>query len=303
MDARRAPAAIRVLSLSKRYRAVAAVDDLSFTVPHGEVFALLGPNGAGKTTTIEILEGYRAPDTGTVEILGLDPRRDRRALKTLVGLMLQEGGLYPGIRVGEAVGLFASFYPDPAPTAEIVEAVGLTDRVRSAVRTLSGGERQRLSLALALVGRPKVLFLDEPTAGMDPHARAAAWESIRTLRAEGVTVLLTSHLIEEVERVADRVAIIDRGRLVAGGTPQQIAGGDRLDFRTDREVDASALAARLGAPAVERTGPNRYTIDLPPAPSVVAALAAFLAEQDALLVELRAGSGSLEEAYLRLTRP
>ncbi|HEY8202591.1 MAG TPA: ABC transporter ATP-binding protein, partial [Actinomycetota bacterium] len=215
-------AAITVVDLTKSYGSRRVLDGLTFEVHRGEVFALLGPNGAGKTTTVEILEGYRTRDGGDVHVLGIDPSRGGTQLRSQVGLMLQEGGLYPGLRVGEALRLFASFYPHPEDTGRLIEEAGLADHRDTLIKRLSGGQRQRLSMALAMVGRPQMIFLDEPTAGMDPHARAGTWERVADLRSRGVTVLLTTHYIEEAENLADHVAIVDRGRLVATGTPESL---------------------------------------------------------------------------------
>ncbi len=222
--------AIVVQGLTKRYDGRPAVDDLSFQVGRGELFALLGPNGAGKTTTVEILEGYRTPDDGRVRVLGLEPAREGAKLKPRMGLMLQDGGVYPAIRPLEALRLFASFYANPADPVELLGMVGLEDAARTRYRQLSGGQKQRLSLALALIGRPELVFLDEPTASMDPQARRATWEIVRRLQAEAVTVLLTTHFMEEAERLADRVAILHRGRLVALDSPAALGGRAAADI-------------------------------------------------------------------------
>ena len=211
--------AIEIAGLEKHYGATRAVDGLSLSVATGEVFGLLGPNGAGKTTTVEILEGYRQPDQGTVRVLGLDPVRDGAKVRPRIGVMLQEGGLYPGIRPLEALRLFASYYDDPDDPDRLLDLVGLREAEHTMVRRMSGGQQQRLSLALALIGRPELVFLDEPTAGMDPHARATTWRLVRELRDHGVTVVLTTHGMDEAEQLCDRVAIVDHGRLVACGTP------------------------------------------------------------------------------------
>jgi ABC-2 type transport system ATP-binding protein len=295
--------AILVEGLIKSYGRRRAVDDLSFTVEAGEAFALLGPNGAGKTTTIEILEGYRTPDAGTVRVLGIDPRRGAREVKPRIGVMLQEGGLYPGIRVEEAVRLFAAFYPNPGDPGGVLEMTRLTEHRRSVVRRLSGGLKQRLNLALALVGRPDVLFLDEPTAGMDARARADTLGTLRALKGEGATIMLTTHLLEEAEALADRVAIIDRGRLAGLGTPGSLgADSPGLTFRLERAIDPAALTAALGVP-VTALGGAAYALDSAPTPRLLAALATRLAEEQVLLIELSSGRGSLAEAFLRLTRP
>jgi ABC-2 type transport system ATP-binding protein len=298
--------AIEVAELEKRYGDVHAVDRLSLTVETGEVFGLLGPNGAGKTTTVEILEGYRKPDDGHVRVLGLDPIRDGRALRPQIGVMLQEGGLYPGVRPLEVLQLFASFYDHPADPATLLERVGLTDTRRTLVRRLSGGQKQRLSLALALVGRPALLFLDEPTAGMDPHARATTWELIRVLRDDGVTVVLTTHAMDEAEQLCDRVGIIDGGRLVTCGSPAELtlnAAGDETRFSAPPDLDRSSLAAALGVDVVllveER--PGEYVLTVEATPARIAALAVWLRDRDLRLTELRAGRRTLEEVFLLLT--
>jgi ABC-2 type transport system ATP-binding protein len=215
----RSPAAISVQHLTKRYGVRAVVDDLTFDVAPGEVFALLGPNGAGKTTTIEILEGYRSADSGTESILGLDPGSDNRQLRRRDGLMLQQGGFYPTTTPREALQLFASFYEKPTDPDTLLRRVGLESAARTLYRQLSGGEKQRMSLAVELVGQPELVFLDEPTAGMDPQARRVTWDIIGELRGRGVTFVLTTHLIDEAERLADRIGIIDNGRLIALGSP------------------------------------------------------------------------------------
>ena len=232
--------AIQVAGLEKHYGGTHAVDGLSFDVERGEVFGLLGPNGAGKTTTVEILEGYRTPDAGTVRVLGLDPIRQGRELKPRIGVMLQEGGLYPGLRPLELLRLFAAYYDDPEDPEAMLEVVGLRDTAATPVRRLSGGQAQRLSLACALVGKPQVLFLDEPTAGMDPHARATTWQLVRDLRDRGVTVLLTTHAMDEAEHLCDRVAIIAGGKLAALGTPAELtryAAADEIWFAAAAGID------------------------------------------------------------------
>ena len=294
--------AILVRGLTKRYGPLTAVDGLELQVAAGETLALLGPNGAGKTTTVECCEGYRVPDAGTVRVLGLDPRRDARRLRPRVGLMLQEGGVYPMARPHEVLRLFAAFYADPLDADELLERVGLTDTRRTRFRDLSGGQKQRLSLALALVGRPEVVFLDEPTAGLDPAARRRTWEHIGELRAAGVTVVLTTHLLDEAEQLADRVAIMDRGQLVALGTPDELTHGQRarLSFTARPDLDLADLAAAVGA-VVEQPRPGRYVVHAANDPQLVARLTAWLATHDVALGELQAGKRSLEEVFLRLT--
>ena len=205
--------AIDVTALEKRYGATQAVDGLSFSIDTGEVFGLLGPNGAGKTTTVEILEGYRRADAGDVRVLGVDPWHDGAQLRPKIGVMLQDGGLYPGIRPLEALQLFASYYDDPDDPERLLDLVGLREAEHTLVRRMSGGQQQRLSLALALVGQPSLVFLDEPTAGMDPRARATTWDLVRELRDRGATVVLTTHAMHEAEQLCDRVGIVHHGRL------------------------------------------------------------------------------------------
>jgi ABC-2 type transport system ATP-binding protein len=296
--------AITVQNLVKRYGDRAAVDGLSFTVARGELFALLGPNGAGKTTTVEILEGYRAPDGGEVRVLGLDPIAEARALKPRIGLMLQQGGVYPQLRPLEVLRLFSAFYAAPHDPEELLRLVGLQDAVQTRYRQLSGGQKQRLSLALALIGRPEVVFLDEPTASMDPQARRATWQIIARLKQQGVTILLTTHFMEEAERLADRVAIIHHGALVALGAPDQLArerAAGELRFRAAPGLDVAALAVVLGAQSVCEVEAGHYLVEAEPSPTLVATLASWLAARGVLLTELRVARRSLEEVYLQLT--
>lgn len=296
--------AIVARGLTKRYDGRAVVHDLTFGVARGECLAVLGPNGAGKTTTVEILEGYRAPDTGSVEVLGLDPIRDARALKPRIGLMLQEGGLYPAIRPLEALEAFAGFCADPAEPKALLRLVGLETVARTPYRQLSGGQKQRLALALALIGRPELVFLDEPTTGLDPEARLATWQIVEELKATGVTVLLTTHLLDEAERLADRVAILDRGRLLALDTPAGLrrqGAAERITFTARPGLDLDGLAPALGADAAIEERPGSYLVTIEPTPRALAALAAWLADRDVLATSLAVGDRSLESVYLRLT--
>jgi ABC-2 type transport system ATP-binding protein len=296
-------AAIEVRGLTKRYGAVTAVDALDLQVEPGETLALLGPNGAGKTTTIECCEGYRSPDVGSVRVLGLDPRRDARELRPRVGLMLQEGGVYPVAYPAEVLRLFAAFYADPLDPDLLLERVGLDGARRTRFRDLSGGQKQRLSLALALIGRPEVVFLDEPTAGLDPAARRLTWDHVRELQADGVTVVLTTHLLDEAEAIADRVAIVDHGRLVALGTPDELTHGDHgeVEFSAPSGLDLGGLGVAVGA-AVSEPRPGRYVIHAENTPVLIAALGRWLEQADVRLGELRAGKRSLEDVFLRLTQ-
>jgi ABC-2 type transport system ATP-binding protein len=302
----RAQWAIEVAGLEKRYGDRRAVDGISLRIAPGEVFGLLGPNGAGKTSTVETLEGYRAPDAGTVRVLGLDPQADGVALRPRIGVMLQEGGLYPGVRPLEALRLFAAFYEQPDDPERLLDLVGLRHVAGTYVRRLSGGECQRLSLALALIGRPEVLFLDEPTAGMDPRARQTTWDLVRDLRAKGTTVVLTTHAMDEAEHLCDRVAIIDRGRIVTEGSPAELtsAGGEDLRFATTAGLDLPALAAALslGADTVAESRPGEYRIRAEMTPELVAELAVWLRDKGYGLTELRTERATLEEVFLQLTR-
>ena len=297
--------AIEVHDLVKRYGERPVVDGLSFSVHTGEVFALLGPNGAGKTTTVEILEGYRGADGGTVRVLGLDPAHQGAQLKPRIGLMLQQGGLFPQITPREALRLFAAFYPDAEDPERLLDTLELREVARTRFRQLSGGQKQRLNLGLALIGRPRLVFLDEPTAAMDPQARRMTWSVIRALRRDGVTVMLTTHFMEEAEQLADRVAIIHRGRLVALDTP---AGLRRETAREVRFHTAPAISERaviealeLESGAVSRENDGTLVVNADPSPELVARLAAWLETEGVLLTELRAGSRSLEQAFLALT--
>jgi ABC-2 type transport system ATP-binding protein len=295
---------IDVSGLVVRYPAgVVAVDGLSFSAGAGQVLALLGPNGAGKTTTVETLEGYKSPSSGTVRVLGLDPVADHAKLTPRIGVMLQKGGVYPGIRPVEALRLFASFYEPSVDPAVLLDRLGLTAVARTPWRRLSGGEQQRLSLALALVGRPEVAFLDEPTAGVDVAGRQVIREVIAELRARGCCVLLATHELDEAERVADRVVIVDHGRLLAEGTPAELMSATAqttIDFGAAPGLDTAALSVALGAAVVE-TRPGEYSVATEPAPATVARLTAWLAEHDLALGDLRAGRQTLEDVFLRLT--
>ncbi|MDQ6795324.1 MAG: ABC transporter ATP-binding protein [Chloroflexota bacterium] len=305
--------AVRVAGLVKRYGDRAVLDGVSFEVAAGELLALLGPNGAGKTTTVEILEGYRRGDSGDVRVLGQDPAHGGPGLRSRVGLMLQGGGIDPRATADEVIRLYAAFHAAPRDPAELIDLVGLRAVARTRYRRLSGGERQRLGLALALVGRPEVLFLDEPTAGMDPAARAASRDLIRDLRADGVAILLTTHDLVDVERLADRVAVLAGGRIVALGTPAELVAGaaPRLRLRFATPLTTADLAAFGVALAAERPSlrvapvagdASAAVIDgSPPDPGLIAAVAAWVADRGLLLVELRAAGASLEDRYLELT--
>lgn len=290
--------AIEVDGLVKRYGGFTAVDGLSLSIHPGETYALLGPNGAGKTTTIEILEGLRHRTEGEVRVLGLDPWSQKVEVHSRVGVMLQEGGMYPGARVRELMDLFAASHPDPRDVDELLDLVGLTDQQRSIERKLSGGQKQRLSLAVALIGRPELVFLDEPTAGMDPVARRTTWEIIEGLKEDGVTLVLTTHYMEEAERLADRVGIVNRGRLLAEGTPGELtAGGGEIRLRAADAIDADALSRAIGHP-VRDLGHGAVIVEARATPGLVAEVSAWCAAHEVLLSELRVGAAGLEEVFL-----
>jgi len=303
--------AVEVTGLVKRYGAKVAVDGLSFTVPRGAVFAVLGPNGAGKTSTIETCEGFRRADGGEVRVLGLDPVRDATALRPRVGVMLQAGGgAYPGARTAEVLRLTASYSRNPIAPGQLLELLGLTEVARTPVRRLSGGQQQRLSLAMAVVGRPELVFLDEPTAGLDPQARHAVWRIVEALRSDGVTVVLSTHHMDEAERLADEVLIVDGGRAVAQGTPAALTRGEQptLRFRADAELDAEALldlTAALPAGCVAAgAGDGGYQVTGPPAaigPQLLAAVTAWCAARAVMPSDLQVGRRTLEDVFLDLT--
>ena len=294
--------AITIDSLTKRYGSLVAVDDVSLEIAEGEEVVVLGPTGAGKTTTLEIAEGLRAPDEGTVSILGSAP--GSADVLRRVGVMPQQGDLYTGIRTEEAVRLFASFYDDHEEPDAMLDRLDLTRVRRTTYRHLSGGERRRLSLALALVGKPNVAFLDEPTAEMDVEGRVTTWELVRELRERGTTVVLTTHLLDEAERVADRVAILHHGRLVAVGTPAELARTDRpeITLETATPIDVDAFAAHVGG-TVEGIGERAYRVSgQPVTPELVARITGWLSARRVLVRTLHVGARSLEEVYLELTR-
>jgi len=298
---------VRCTDLVVRYGDTVAVDHLSFVAHLGEVLALLGPNGAGKTTAVETMEGYRKADSGALQVLDLDPRRDHATLAPMIGVMLQKGGLYPSMGPAQALALFSRYYDRPADPESLLDLVGLREVRRTPWRRLSGGEQQRLALALALVGRPQVLFLDEPTAGVDPEGRIAVREIIASERDRGTCVILTTHELAEAERLADRVVIVDRGRALAEGSPAELTSATAdgsIRFTTRAGVDTRALEVAMGDGAhVVEGAPGSYRLVPPPGrgtPTVVAALTAWLAGHDLALGDLRTGV-SLEDAYLAIT--
>jgi ABC-2 type transport system ATP-binding protein len=295
-------AAVEVDGLTVRYGDVVAVDGASWTAPAGQITAVLGVNGAGKTTTVEVLEGFRRPDAGRAGVLGLDPIADHAALTRRVGVMLQSGGVGPGVRAFEVLRHAAALYDHPLDPRELLERVGLTGKERRTWRQLSGGEQRRLALALALVGRPQVAFLDEPASGVDPQGRLAIRTVVAGLRDDGVTVVLTTHDLDEAEKLADHVVILDRGTVVAAGAPAELMSAAQVDevrFGAPPRLDAPSLGARIGA-VVREVSPGEYLVAAPGTPALVAALAAWLAERDLPLADLRAGRQRLEDVFLRL---
>jgi ABC-2 type transport system ATP-binding protein len=293
------PPAVVCHDVVVRYGERAAVDGLSLAARPGEVLVILGPNGAGKTSTVECLEGYRRPAAGSVRVLGLDPARDHRALVPRIGVMLQRGGVYPMLGPRRALQLFASYYERPDDPAALLALVGLKAVDRTPWRHLSGGEQARLSLALALVGRPEVVFLDEPTAGVDPEGRLAVRDVVASLRDRGACVVLTTHELDEAERLADQVVIMRQGVAVAEGTPTGLAaatGPAALTFGAPSGLDVTSLAAALGV-AVTEEAPGRYSVGAQASPQLTATPTAWLAARDVQLTDLRAGR-SLEQTYL-----
>lgn len=293
--------ALEVHDIVKTFGSTTAVDHLSFTARRGEVLALLGPNGAGKTTTIEMCEGFTAPTSGSISVLGMDPQREGEKVRERIGIMLQGGGSYSGIRVKEMLELTASYNADPLDPSWLMDILGLNKVAKTTYRRLSGGQQQRLSLALALIGRPELVFLDEPTAGMDAQSRHAVWGLVEALKRDGVTVILTTHLMDEAERLADNVVIIDRGSVVASGSPHELTGsGDNpaLHIRTDRPLDLTAIPAE--ASLIDDT-PLTYRLHSSGDPQAIAAIASEAARQNVLIKELGLHRRTLEDVFLDLT--
>ncbi|HCU97027.1 MAG TPA: ABC transporter ATP-binding protein [Actinobacteria bacterium] len=295
--------AIVVAGLRKDYGKLHAVDGVSFQVRRGEIYALLGPNGAGKTSTVEILEGHRRRSGGEVRVLGFDPGAGDRHLRERVGIVLQSGGIDSELSVKEMVSLYAGFYARPRDVAETIEQVGLTSKRRARARTLSGGQMRRLDLALALIGDPEVLFLDEPTTGFDPNARRDAWDMIARLRRSGTTVLLTSHYLDEVQQLADRVGVMSHGHLVEESTPDALGGrdvaGTVISFRLPERLRASELPGGPWDQPTDRAG--EYTMHTDEPTRVLAALTHWAVEHDLELPQLTVVRPSLEDVYLRIT--
>ncbi len=297
--------AVEISGLIKRYGSTTAVGGLDLRLDRGQVLALLGPNGAGKTTTIEICEGFLRSNAGTVRVLGLDPASDGERLRPRIGVMPQGGGAYPGVRVGEMINLVASCAASPIDPAWLIDVLGLASARRTPYKRLSGGQQQRLSLACALVGRPELVFLDEPTAGLDPQARRLVWDLITALRSDGVSVLLTTHLMEEAETLADHVVIIDHGLVVAQGSPRQLTldqNSAQLRFRATPGLDIILLSNALPEDCeVFEPNPGSYVVSGRVDPELLSAVTAWCAQQGVLAEELRVGRRSLEDVFLELT--
>jgi ABC-2 type transport system ATP-binding protein len=293
---------VTVQHLVKRYGHLIAVNDISFSIREGEIFGIIGPNGAGKTTIVECISGLRAPDSGSISVYGLSPQKDRNKLREVVGVQLQESALPPRLRVAEAVRLFASFYSIPLDPDELLESLGIKQFDHSAFKSLSGGQKQRLSIALALVGNPRLAILDELTTGLDPEARRETWSLIERMRDRGVTVILVTHYMDEAEHLCDRLALINHGTVRALDTPEAIAaqaGGSRVRFVPSQPVDEQTLRAIPGVIEIERK--QRYvtvigTGDL--ASAVINALTAI----GVRVSEVEARAGNLEDAFLKLTK-
>ncbi|MBN2400287.1 MAG: ABC transporter ATP-binding protein [Candidatus Aminicenantes bacterium] len=300
---------IQVEKLTKAYGAMIAVDDVSFAVQSGEIFGMVGPNGAGKTTTIECLEGLRRPDQGRVHVLGLDPVSQERLLRPQLGVQLQQANLPERIKVWEALDLYASFYSRPLDWRNLIEQLGLAEKRNTAFRKLSGGQKQRLFIALALLNDPQVVFLDELTTGLDPQARHASWDLVRSIRDRGKTVFLTTHFMEEAERLCDRVAIMDQGRIVALDTPanliRSLKGENRVQFSVDVDLDVSSLSKLPHAGRLERHGDifvvHGRATDHQDQAALVGEVVNFLTLHGVRFSELRTEQANLEDVFLALT--
>jgi ABC-2 type transport system ATP-binding protein len=295
--------AVSVKNLRKSYGSLKAVADVSFTVEPGEIFALLGPNGAGKTTTIEILEGFRNRDSGGVQVLGVDPgsRPTQRWLRSRMGIVLQELAVEPALSVRQALARNAGYYPSPRPVDEVLDMVGLAGKAEARVKTLSGGQQRRLDVGLGIVGNPELLFLDEPTTGLDPSGRRDSWDLIRKLASEGTTVLLTTHYMDEVEALADQVAVLNNARIVATGTPASLGGRDAgavtIRFVLPDGISASDLPVPVHAESDGHV--EIHTEDELP---VLHALSGWALDRNLRLPGLSVARTTLEDVYLQLTR-
>ncbi len=301
-DSQERQPAVTVTNLVKRYGSFVAVEDVSFSIEEGEIFGIIGPNGAGKTTTVECISGLRAADSGSISVYGLSPQRDRDKIREFVGVQLQESALPARLKVREALELFASFYADPLDPLEVLKSLGIEHIQRAAFKNLSGGEKQRVSIALALIGNPKIAILDELTTGLDPDARRDTWALIERMRERGVTVILVTHFMDEAETLCDRLALINHGRLRALDTPEAIAaeaGTNRLRFIPSRPVDDEALHTVDGIETIERKG--RY-ITVTGTGDLAGSLINSLAADGIQVSELEARHGNLDDAFVKLTK-
>jgi ABC-2 type transport system ATP-binding protein len=293
---------IEVANLVKTYDGVNVVDGVSFSVEEGEIFGIVGPNGAGKTTTVECVEGLRRPDDGSIRVLGLDPIQDRYEITERVGAQLQESRLQDKIKVREALELYSSFYRDPADWRELLDRLGLQDKVDARYAKLSGGQKQRLAIALALVGSPEIAVLDELTTGLDPQARRSMWDTIEEVKRGGVTVVLVTHFMEEAERLCDRIMVVDHGRVVAIDSPsgliRRVGSEQRLTFRPSEPIDDEAFANLPGIATVAHSGSR---VIITGTGNVVHSVTALLADREIVPEDLRVEQTSLEDAYLELT--
>jgi len=288
--------------LVKQYGKTVAVGDISFSISEGEIFGIIGPNGAGKTTMVECISGLRTPDSGSVSIYGLSPQKDRDRIREFLGVQLQESAMPPRLKVGEAVELFASFYPDPMDPNDLLETLGIQNVKSSVYKTLSGGQKQRLSIALALVGNPRIAILDELTTGLDPEARRETWALIESIRDSGVTVILVTHFMDEAERLCDRLALINHGKLAVLDTPEAIAalaGGSRVRFVPSQPVEDKTLYAISGVAEVERK--ERY-ITVTGTGDLAASVINSLERIGVHVSEIEARSGNLDDAFVKLTK-
>jgi ABC-2 type transport system ATP-binding protein len=294
--------AVTVQHLVMRYGDLVAVNDVSLSIHEGEIFGIIGPNGAGKTTTVECISGLRAPDSGSISVYGLSPQKDRNKIREFVGVQLQESALPPRIKVGEAVRLFASFYPNPLDADQLLESLGIKQFDNSPFKNLSGGQKQRLSIALALVGNPRLAILDELTTGLDPEARREIWSLIESMRDRGVTVILVTHFMDEAERLCDRLALINQGTVLALDTPEAIAaraGGSRVRFVPSQPVDEQTLRAIPGVNEIERK--ERY-VTVTGTGDLAGSLINALAATGVRVSDMEARTGNLEDAFIKLTK-
>lgn len=293
---------IKVEHLRKTYGNLKAVDDVSFSIHEGEIFGIIGPNGAGKTTTVECISGLRRPDSGSISVFEFSPQEQRNKIREFVGVQLQESALPPRIKVGEALELFASFYSNPLDSNDLLDSLGIKDIKDKIFKKLSGGQKQRLSIALALVGNPKIAILDELTTGLDPEARRETWSLIEGIRERGVTVILVTHFMDEAERLSDRIAFINHGSLIAMDTPEAIAmlaGGNRVRFIPSMPVDDKTLYAILGVNKVERK--EKY-IMVSGTGDLAASIISSLAKIGVQISDLEAKKGNLDDAFIMLTK-